>query len=111
MYGSRLGKAAPRSPPPAPAITDNKEIQQRDKETRDPVTSPPLPVPDRIARGQPSPKGWPQLFWDRINALRVKFDGRLQVMEVTARHRREPPAPGMPRAPRCIRDHGRGDAC
>jgi hypothetical protein len=30
--------------------------------TRDPVTSPPLPVPDRIARGQPSPKGWPQLF-------------------------------------------------
>ena len=30
--------------------------------TRDPVTSPPLPVPDRFARGQPSPKGWPQLF-------------------------------------------------
>jgi hypothetical protein len=32
------------------------------KETRDPVTSPPLPVPDRIARGQLSPKSWPQLF-------------------------------------------------
>src|SRR6202167_2699488 len=31
-------------------------------ETRDPVTSPPLPVPDRIARGQLSPKSWPQLF-------------------------------------------------
>jgi hypothetical protein len=32
-------------------------------ELRDPVTSPPLPVPDRIARGQLSPKSWPQLFW------------------------------------------------
>jgi len=37
--------------------------KQRNKETRDPVTSPPLPVPDRIARGQLSPKSWPQLFW------------------------------------------------
>ena len=34
----------------------------RNLRTRDPVTSPPLPVPDRFARGQPSPKGWPQLF-------------------------------------------------
>ena len=34
----------------------------RNSGTRDPVTSPPLPVPDRFARGQPSPKGWPQLF-------------------------------------------------
>src|SRR5882672_6948588 len=36
--------------------------KQRNKETRDPVTSPPLPVPDRVARGQLSPKSWPQLF-------------------------------------------------
>src|SRR6202165_4790367 len=69
MYGSRLATAAPRSPPPAPAITDNKEIQQRDKETRDPLTSPPPPVPDRIARGQPSPKSWPQLFCTAISAV------------------------------------------
>ncbi len=34
-------------------------------ETRDPVTSPPLPVPDRIARGQLSPKGWPHPFLRR----------------------------------------------
>ncbi len=42
--------------------------KQRNKETRDPVTSPPLPVPDRIARGQLSPKSWPQLFWKPANA-------------------------------------------
>src|ERR1700730_202443 len=35
----------------------------KENRTRDPVTSPPLPVPDRIARGQLSPKSWPQLFW------------------------------------------------
>jgi hypothetical protein len=57
MYGSRLAITARHPPPPAPA--DNNENYR----TRDPVTSPPLPVPDRIARGQLSPKSWPQLFW------------------------------------------------
>ena len=57
-YGSRSVTTAPRSPLPAPATADETGTQ----ETRDPVTSPPLPVPDRIARGQLSPKSWPQLF-------------------------------------------------
>jgi hypothetical protein len=52
--------AARRLPPPA---RPRSRTKQRNKETRDPVTSPPLPVPDRIARGQLSPKSWPQLFW------------------------------------------------
>ncbi len=42
------------------------QSQERDNELRDPVTSPPLPVPDRFARGQPSPNGWPQLFWGTV---------------------------------------------
>src|ERR1700722_17895424 len=50
MCGSHWETPGPRPPPPAPA--DTNEIT----ETRDPVTSPPLPVPDRIARGQPPPR-------------------------------------------------------
>ena len=49
-----------------PAVVDRqrpRSLTNRILGTRDPVTSPPLPVPDRIARGQPSPKGWPHLFW------------------------------------------------
>src|SRR6202166_4829842 len=78
MYGSRLATAAARPPPPTPAIANRTTGNNR---TRDPVTSPPLPVPDRIARGQPSPKGWPQLFWtatslaDGLAAL-PRSDGR-----------------------------------
>jgi uncharacterized protein YoxC len=48
MSGSRLATTVRPWPPPAPANLD--------RETRDPVTSPPLPVPDRIARGQPPPR-------------------------------------------------------
>src|SRR6202030_1203454 len=58
-YGSRLAMAARRLPPPA---RPRSRTRQRNNRTRDPVTSPPLPVPDRIARGQLSPKSWPQLF-------------------------------------------------
>src|SRR4051794_24175504 len=65
MYGSRLVTAARRWLPPAPGIAEKWFI---DKELRDPVTSPPLPVPDRIARGQASPKAWPQLFGVRSEA-------------------------------------------
>src|SRR5512138_2129386 len=55
MSGLRSVTDARRSRPPAPA-------EEGFLRTRDPVTSPPLPVPDRFARGQASPKAWPQLF-------------------------------------------------
>src|SRR3974390_2415697 len=42
------------------------------EELRDPVTSPPLPVPDRIACGQASPKAWPQLFLKPRQARKAK---------------------------------------
>src|SRR5882672_4385959 len=45
-----------------------RPITKQITETRDPVTSPPLPVPDRIARGQLSPQSWPHLFWKPANA-------------------------------------------
>jgi hypothetical protein len=57
MCGSRLAITA-RPSLPRPRAEQGLD----DHRTRDPVTSPPLPVPDRIARGQPSPNGWPQLF-------------------------------------------------
>jgi hypothetical protein len=68
-----LATAVRRSLPPAPAITDETT------ETRDPVTSPPLPVPDRIARGQPSPKGWPQLFVRRT-LHQIEKTGRIHIV-------------------------------
>src|SRR5579871_2092907 len=58
MCGSRLATTARPFRPPARTIADGPQFQ----ELRDPVTSPPLPVPDRFARGQASPKAWPQLF-------------------------------------------------
>src|SRR5260370_8093417 len=92
MYGSRLATAARRLPPPAPATTDN-EIT----ETRDPVTSPPLPVPDRIARGRASPKSRPQLF---CAAARVGF-GLFCVVPppqivVCPKYHSTPPSPSKP---------------
>src|SRR5471032_2149908 len=51
MFGSRLATVVLPPPPPAPANKTTGNIG-----TRDPVTSPPLPVPDRIARGQPPPR-------------------------------------------------------
>ena len=68
--GSRSVTAARRSPPPRHAIDNETRILR----TRDPVTSPPLPVPDRFARGQPSPKGWPQLFWRAIGPRRRIYE-------------------------------------
>src|ERR1700712_4307488 len=53
---------ARRQPPGACNRLVTRSLTNKDLPTRDPVTSPPLPVPDRFARGQPSPKGWPHLF-------------------------------------------------
>jgi len=51
-------QAAQRSPPQRPRALGRYEKT----ETRDPVNIPTPPVPDRIARGQLSPKGWPHPF-------------------------------------------------
>src|SRR5260370_28695265 len=51
-----------RQPPGSRHRQRPRSLTTRDTETRDTVTSPPLPVPDRIARGQLSPKSLPQLF-------------------------------------------------
>src|SRR4051794_10200994 len=52
MSGSRSATTVLQWLRPARGIAK----QQHELETRDPVTSPPLPVPDRIARGQPPPR-------------------------------------------------------
>ncbi len=50
-----------------PAVaTASATLTNRKSQTRDPVTSPPLPVPDRFARGQPLPQKL-AATWERIS--------------------------------------------
>jgi len=47
----------------------SRSLTHKEFKNRDPVTSPPLPVPDRLARGQPSPNGCRTFLWGAQIAL------------------------------------------
>src|SRR5260221_10296991 len=79
---------ARRQPPGGLYRQRPRPLTTETTETRDPVTSPPLPVPDRIARGQLSPKSWPQLIGEPKKPVILGF--RISRMSLSRGTTRQP---------------------